>query len=237
MKVVYFSKKQLTNCLFGILILLLTNYLLNANENGVLTVSAPLGEPIYQGNSEKKQVTFAINIDWGEEYLPVMLEIFRKNQIHVTFFPTGRWAEKFPELVMQIARDGHEIGNHGFSHASPNGMSLEQNKAEIRHSEEVIKEITGQITRLFAPASGERSDHVLKAAHELGYRTILWSIDTVDWKRPPADQILGKVLGKIHNGAIILMHPTKPTVEALPVLIKEIKEKGFELVPVSQNII
>jgi len=74
---------------------------------------------------------------------------------------------------------------------------------------------------------------VLTAAAELGYTTILWSIDTIDWKRPPAETIITRVLGKLHNGAIILMHPTEPTAQALPELLFRIGERGYAVKPVS----
>lgn len=93
--------------------------------------------------------------------------------------------------------------------------------------------MTGFKPSLFAPPYGERGDAVLKAAHEAGYRTILWSIDTIDWQRPEPSIITRRVTEKIHNGAIILMHPTAPTVKALPQIILELKNMDYEMVSVS----
>ncbi|MBO8167729.1 MAG: polysaccharide deacetylase family protein [Thermoanaerobacteraceae bacterium] len=192
-------------------------------------------EPIYQGEQSKKQMALTFNVDWGQEYLPDILSILREKGVKATFFLTGRWTKKYPEHARKIAEAGHEIGNHGLKHRSPNQMTEQQNREDIKQAENYIKEVTGVKTKLFAPASGERQDHVLRAADSLGYTTILWSIDTIDWrKNRTADQILSKVLDKAHNGAIVLMHPTQATVQALPNIIDNLLAQGYQLKTVSQ---
>lgn len=193
-------------------------------------------EPFYQGMTEEKMISLTINVDWGEEYLPDMLKILEKEDVKATFFLTGRWAKEHPQLAKKIADDGHEIGNHAYSHTSPNSMSYEENREEILKSAAAIKEATGVETTLYAPPSGEKESQVLKAAHSLGYQTILWSIDTVDWKRPAATVISERVLKKAHAGGIVLSHPTYPTVEALPTILQGLKKAGYSLVTVSQII-
>ncbi|MGI6713097.1 MAG: polysaccharide deacetylase family protein [Bacillota bacterium] len=238
MKVYYLTKKQITNCILIMLILLITSYFFSiCLTNNLAAIPTGKTTPIYyQGAGDKKQISFAINVDWGEEFIPEMLQVLEKNKVHATFFLTGRWTEKFPDLALTIAQKGHEIGNHGFSHNSPNKMSLEQNKEEINRAAQIIKSATTKQTVLYAPPSGEKKPHVLMAAHELGYKTILWSIDTIDWKRPASHNIITRVLPRAHNGAIILMHPTHPTLEALPTLISKLKSQGYFLVTVSENI-
>lgn len=236
MRVYYLSRKQLTNVMVFVLVLFTIGYLISNYLFQNLVVPTTEIDPIYQGSNEKKQISLAINVDWGEEFLPDMLTTLEENEVLVTFFLTGRWTNKFPELATKIVKKGHEIGNHGYSHSSPNQMSLEQNKSEITKTSDEIRRATGKQTVLFAPPSGERNNHVLKAAQDLGYTTVLWSVDTIDWKRPPSKDIINKVVSKAHNGAIVLMHPTKSTLEALPVIIKELKSQGYTFVTVSQNI-
>ncbi len=138
-----------------------------------------------------------------------------------------------PASLQAIAAAGHELGNHTYSHPHPNTLNKQQNQAQILKAEQTIFEITGVKTKLYAPPYGEFNDTVLAAAGEISYLTILWSIDTVDWKRPSKDAIVKRVVGKLHNGAIILIHPTEPTVKALPELIAEIRQKGYSFCPVS----
>ncbi|MGI6491688.1 MAG: polysaccharide deacetylase family protein [Pelotomaculum sp.] len=189
--------------------------------------------PIYHGNDREKKIALTFNVVWGEEYIPQILTVLKDNNVPATFFIGGQWAEDFPDLTKQIALDGHEVGNHGYSHPHPDNISREANLTEIKQAEAAIENACGVKTRLFAPPYGERADHVLEAASQAGYQTILWSIDTIDWQRPAPSVLVDRVMGKLHHGAIVLLHPTSPTVEALPTIIQELKLAGYEIVTIS----
>lgn len=191
------------------------------------------GQPLFNGNQNQPKIAFACNVFWGEEFLPDMLNTFDKNNIKITFFIGGSWAKRYPDVLKELARRGHELGNHTYSHPHPNALSKEKNKEQILQAEDLIKQLTDVKTTLYAPPYGEYNDTVLMAAHELGYKTIMWTVDTVDWKRPPPEVIINKISKKAQNGAIILMHPTKPTAQALPELIRQLKEKGYTITTVS----
>lgn len=192
--------------------------------------------PISQGRLDTPKIAFACNVFWGEEYLPSMLKTLEENDMKITFFIGGTWAKSNPVLLKTIAEKGHELANHSYNHPHPNALSKEQNKDQILKTETIIQEITGVKTSLYAPPYGEYNDLVLKAADEINYPTIMWTVDTIDWKRPPAEIIKNRVLKKACNGAIVLMHPTEPTSKALPNLIKELKEKGYTISTVSDII-
>jgi len=191
-------------------------------------------QPVYHGGEHTNKVALTVNVDWGEEFVLRMLEILQKENVRVTFFVTGRWAAQFPELVRQMADAGHEIGNHGYGHPHPDQLSVSLNQRDIQRAERVIQEITGRRTELYAPPYGERGPAVLTAAENAGYRTILWSVDTLDWKLRDADAITARVVNRAHPGAIVLMHPLAATAEALPTIIKELKRDGYDLITVSQ---
>jgi probable sporulation protein (polysaccharide deacetylase family) len=190
-------------------------------------------QPIYHGNLNKPSVAITCNVFWGEEYLPAMLDTLDKYNVKATFFIGGTWAKENPELLKRIAAAGHEIGNHSYSHPHSSRLSLEDNKRQIIQAEDIIAGCTGKRTRLYAPPYGEFNDTVLVAAGELGYTTIMWSIDTIDWQLPPKELIISRVMKKLHNGAIILLHPTAPTAQALPELIERIQGSGYTIAPVS----
>ncbi|MGB4044345.1 MAG: polysaccharide deacetylase family protein [Thermacetogeniaceae bacterium] len=193
-------------------------------------------KPIYQGNPEKKQVAITVNVDWGEEHIPQMLDLFQKNRVKATFFISGRWASEHQQLVRKIAESGHEIGNHGFSHPHVNDLSVEENMKEIQETSKVIEQAAQRKTRYFAPPYGEYNDSVLEAAAKTKHQIILWTVDTVDWQKPPADEINSRVLSRVHNGAIILMHPTEPTLEALPEMLTGLPQQGYQIVPLEKLI-
>jgi probable sporulation protein (polysaccharide deacetylase family) len=176
------------------------------------------------------------NVFWGEEYIGQMLEILKEKNVKATFYIGGTWAEKFPQLVKKISDQGHEIGSHGYSHPHPDNISLQENLKDISKAEKIIFDITGKKPQLYAPPYGERGPAVLEAAQQLGYRTVLWSIDTIDWQRPAPEVISERVLNKMENGAIVLMHPTAPTVNALPGIIDGLKEQGFQLITVGNML-
>lgn len=190
--------------------------------------------PYYKGTSGKPQVSLMVNVDWGNEYIPSMLATFARYNIATTWFPTGNWAEKFPELAMEIAAAGHELGNHGGWHGMASQMSADQVRDLILSGEEKIVNATGQKPMVFAPPAGDMNKQTVAVAAELGYKTILWTIDTVDWQRPAPTVIVDRVIGRIENDALILMHPTEPTAQALPLIIEQLIDKGYEVVTVSE---
>ena len=235
MKVIYFKNRNAI--FFTVLVFLFCAACLL----GVLSINSTpvVAQPYYNGAQSSdgvKRVSLAINVDWGEEFIPDILKILERADVSATFFLTGRWTDKNPELAKTIAEKGHEIGNHAYSHKSPNALSLEANKEEIRSTARAIKEAVGYDTVLYAPPSGEREPHVLQAAEDLGYITVLWSLDTVDWKRPPATDILKKITSRVKSGDIILMHPTQPTLAALPEMLVFLQQNGFQAVSVSENL-
>lgn len=191
----------------------------------------------YKGTKDEKVVAFACNIDWGNEYIPDMLKIFKDKDIRISFFPTGRWAKDNPELIKLIDKDNHEIGNHGYNHVDYNKLSYEKNKEEILKAHNVLKDITGKSPIYFGPPSGAFNDNTVKAVNDLGYKLILWSVDTIDWRKDSTrDIIINRVLNKVHNSAIVLMHPTEETVKALPEIINSLFQKGYKIGTISDVI-
>src|SRR5690606_8603223 len=198
-------------------------------------VTSDFFTPVFKGDTSGKKASITINVAWGEEEIPAMLSILREHGVKATFFFVGDWVRKFPDLVREIHREGHEVANHGLYHGHPNKMSRAELRELILENTRLLEEVTGAPpAKLFAPPYGEFNSEVLAVAGNLGYRTILWTIDTVDWKRPAPEVIIQRVTGRIEPGAIILMHPTAPTVAALGAIIKNLKEQGYTLLPVGK---
>ena len=189
--------------------------------------------PIYKGNPEKPMVSFIINVAWGNEYLSDMLATLKQHHVTATFFLEGRWAQKYPELAQMITDAGHEVGNHSFTHPDMKNLSTVQIQQEITKTNGVIKATTGSIPKWFAPPSGSFKDEVVKIASNEEMGTIMWSVDTIDWQKPTPDVLIQRVMSKVHNGAIILMHPTAATAQSLEQLILQIKNKKLQINTVS----
>lgn len=190
--------------------------------------------PIYKGHPDKPMVSFIINVAWGNEYLSDMLATLKKHHVTATFFLEGRWVQKNPELAKMITDAGHEVGNHSFTHPDLKMSSAAKIRQEITKTNEVIKATTGISPVWFAPPSGSYRDEVVTIAAEEKMGTIMWSVDTIDWQKPSPDVLVNRVMSKVHNGAIILMHPTSSTAQSLDRLITSIKEKNLQINTISE---
>ncbi|HZG57329.1 polysaccharide deacetylase family protein [Paenibacillus sp.] len=193
--------------------------------------------PIYKGNPRKPMVSLMINVAWKEENLPAMLQTLKEENVKATFFFLGSWLKSHPEEAKRIAAEGHEVANHAYWHKTPlSQLSDEAAKQEIADTQKLLKETLGVEATLFAPPSGDFDADTVRIASELGLRTILWSLDTIDWKEPPPESIVRKVALRIEPGSLILMHPTASATAALQGIIREAKRKGFALGTVSETI-
>jgi probable sporulation protein (polysaccharide deacetylase family) len=234
MKILILNKRTIFTLLIIILIFLIVVFGIHFYNRADETFNRDI---YYKGNIDEKIVALACNVDWGNEYIQPMLEIFQKEDIKITFFVTGRWAEKNPELLKRIFDEGHEIGNHGYKHIDYDKLSYERNKEEILNAHNIINSILGIESIYFAPPSGAYNDNTIKAAKDLNYDIIMWSIDTIDWREDSnKEKIIHRVTNKIHNSAIILMHPTRETVRALPEIISYLFEKGYKIGTISNVI-
>ena len=193
-------------------------------------------EPIYRGNPQKPMVAFLINVAWGNEYIPEILKALNEHQTKATFFFDGSWVKKNPDLAKMIKEAGHEIGNHAYSHPDLKQRSVAQTKEELQKTNDVIKATLGITPKWFAPPSGSFNEATIQVADQLDMKTILWTVDTVDWRKPATSEMVGRVVSKVENGSMVLMHPTKPTAEGMERMITDIKAKGLQLGTVSDLI-
>lgn len=189
--------------------------------------------PIYRGHPQKPMVSFIINVAWGNEYIPEMLNVLKKHHVKATFFLEGRWVKKFPDVARMIADSGHEIGNHSYTHPNMAKLPSASIREQIVKTNEVIEATTDVKPALFAPPSGSIRDEVVTITAELQMKTIMWSVDTIDWQRPEPHVLVERVMSKIHPGAIVLMHPTSSTAKSLETLILSIKQKNLSIGSVS----
>lgn len=191
--------------------------------------------PIYRGNPDKKMISLMINVAWGDEYLQKMLEVLAQEEVHATFFLDGSWLSRNLETARAIGAAGHELSNHAYSHKMMSRLSRSQSQQEIAKTEELLRQLDID-NKLFAPPAGDYSQQTVEIAHEMNLNTILWTIDTVDWKRPAPETVIERVTSKLEPGALILMHPTSSSSLALQAIIQEVKRQGYAIGTVSQLI-
>jgi probable sporulation protein (polysaccharide deacetylase family) len=191
--------------------------------------------PVYKGNSQKPMVSLMINVAWGNEFLPLILDTLDKEKVHATFFFDGTWLNKNTDTAKWIQKQGHELSNHAYSHK--NMSQLPRNKAieEIRKTQNLLKDM-GVTNTLFAPPSGDFDQETVQIAYEMGLKTVLWTLDTVDWTNPGPAPIIQRITKRVEPGSLILMHPTRSSSSALAEMIHVIKQKNLTLGTVSELI-
>lgn len=188
-------------------------------------------------DTPEKKVAISFDACWGADQTPRILKTLKDYNLKTTFFLTGYWLEKYPDMVKRISDEGHEIGNHTYTHPHLNNLSEEGIRKEIERTHQLIKEISGQEANLFRPPFGEYSNKVIKAIEGCGYKVIQWSIDSLDWKEIGRDALVKRVTKNLHEGAIVLFHNNgQYTAEALPEIIEYFKEEGYQIVPISELI-
>lgn len=185
--------------------------------------------------TEEKVCALTFDISWGDKYSPSILDTLKNNNVKATFFIMGPWTVKYPDLARRIAIDGHEVGSHGYKHENYGEKSEEWIKADIQKAHAQIKEITGKDALLLRPPNGHYNSKSVKITEELGYKTIIWDADSLDWKNPGTDVVIRRVLTKTKPGSIILLHASDTpvqTAEALPVIIEGLRTQGYSFVTV-----
>ena len=170
---------------------------------------------------------------------PHLLDILKERNMHVTFFVLGEMVKPHPEIIQRALAEGHEIGNHSYSHPNLAKMSDEAVKSELnRTKQEIMAANGGKPVTLMRPPYGSFTKEQRRWFHDdLGYTVVLWDVDPLDWKRPGPSIVEQRILEGTHNGSIILSHDIHPgTVEAMPDTFDKLLAKGFKFVTVSELI-
>ncbi len=193
---------------------------------------------VYSWNRSDKKI--AITFDDGPHpiHTPEILDILKEYNVRATFFVIGQNIEYWGELVKREAEEGHEIGNHTFSHRNLQDLTKEQICEEIEGTEKAILERTQTETHLLRPPEGKVGQSLCGLAYEKEYTVVCWSIDTRDWAHTPTETIVQNVLASVEGGDIILFHDfvsgQSPTPDALRVILPALIKEGYEFVTVSE---
>ena len=169
---------------------------------------------------------------------PKLLDLLAAHHIKATFFVIGENVAEHPEIVSRAAREGHEIGNHSWSHPNLGKMSDESVRRQLQQTDDAIKSATGKRPTLMRPPYGSITAREKRWIHdEFGYDIILWDVDPYDWKRPGPAVVRARILKETRPGSIVLSHDIHPgTIEAMPSTFDELEAKGLKFVTVSELI-
>ena len=173
----------------------------------------------------------------GADDIPAIIETLTSNNVTATFFTVGDWVKKFPDAIKALNDAGMEIGNHSYSHAHVNKLSYEQNIDDMKKCNDLISSLTNKNIRFYRGPYGEYNNTVITAAKDLNMFVIQWDIDTLDYEGKTPNEMCQRIIKKLRNGSIILMHnDTKYTAEGLQQIIDTIQNAGYEIVPLDKLI-
>ncbi|MBU8908573.1 polysaccharide deacetylase family sporulation protein PdaB [Desertibacillus haloalkaliphilus] len=197
-------------------------------------------QAFYKADIEEKKIALTFNISWGDNRTLPILDVLKDRDVeNTTFFLSGAWAERHPDVVERIVEDGHEVGNHGFQYKDYPGWDDQKIRRDIRTSHDILSEMIDDNPTLLRPPNGNFDKDVLNLADAEGYTIAHWSIDSKDYTNPGVDQIVDNVLQQVDPGEVILMHASdsvKQTHKALPIIIDQLKNEGYEFVTISELI-
>ena len=234
MKFMIITKKQirlvLSLCIASI-VTIIGSVSVFANSNRLL--------PIYCVETDKKQVAISFDAAWGNDDTETLINILKKYEVPATFFVVGAWVDKYPESVKQLSDAGHQIQNHSNTHPHMSQISVSQIKDELESCNKKIESITGVYPTLLRAPYGDYNNTLIETTNDMNMEVIQWDVDSLDWKENATpENICNRVTSKVKNGSIVLFHnDADHTPEALPNILKCLKDQGYEFVFISDLIL
>jgi polysaccharide deacetylase family sporulation protein PdaB len=201
--------------------------------------AAGTANPMFYVSTPNRQLSLTFDISWGTQTLPLVLPVLAENNVKATFFLSGPWAQRHPHLVRDIVQASHEIASHGHRHDNLSRFDRAYIANNLSTAHRILVEVSGQTPRFFRPPNGDYDDLVVTTARELGYETVIWSVDSLDWRNPGVEFIIDRVLKQAFRGAIILFHASdsaQATHLALPRVITGLRAAGYSLVTLGELV-
>ena len=196
----------------------------------------------YVGDNKEKVIYLTFDAGYENGNTEPILDALKKHNVSATFFVVGHYLESAPEIVKRMVDEGHFVGNHTYHHLDMSSISSKESfEKEMKDVENKFKEITGQeLAHFYRPPQGKYSTNNLKMADEMGYHTFFWSLAYVDWyqdKQPSKEEAFEKLIGRIHPGAVVLLHSTSKTNgEILDELLTKWEEMGYQFASLDELV-
>ncbi len=237
MKLVHKRTKAfiLSISLFLVALLILGCFVMGINN--LCSTFQTYEQPIDKVKINDKKVSITIDVAWGSENIESILDVLDKYNAKATFFLVGSWIDNNEDLVKEIHKRGHEIGNHSNTHISFLDISDEEIKDEIIKTSSKIEDLTNQKVDLFRPPFGKINKETVDICKELNYHTIKWDVDSGDWKNIGHNHVLERISKNTSSGSIILFHANVSDISVhLEESLKYLQDKGYSMVSVSELI-
>ncbi|WP_066321415.1 polysaccharide deacetylase family sporulation protein PdaB [Bacillus sp. FJAT-29814] len=230
--------KALKNVTLVLIAAFFTAWFMYIENLSQIPVFSAKDEPkaVYRG---EKDLALTFNIGWGDEKAEPILDVLKKENVKsATFFLSGSWAERHPDIVSRIQKEGYEIGILGYNYEDYSELEDTKVARDILKAQEAFKKLNVKDIKLVRAPTGHFDKRTLKTAKRLGYTVVHWSMDSKDWQNPGVEKIVENTKDA-GNGEIILLHASdsaKQTANAIPLILQNIRQKGLKIVTVSEMI-
>lgn len=190
---------------------------------------------MYHGNPTRKWIALTFDDGPHPHHTPMLLSTLRRLKVRATFFVVGKNVDRYPYLVRQMVKDGHEVENHTYNHLRLSRLPLGLVQEEIEAGAAAIWRVTAHVPRFIRPPGGMVNRSVRQVAQFDGYVTVMWTTDPADYERPDVETLKQRLFASVRPGSIILLHEKVPqTVEILPEFVREVRRQGYELVTIEE---
>lgn len=200
---------------------------------------------IYRIKTKKKKIVLTFDDGPSPEWTPKILDALKEADIKATFFMIGYHVRKYPDIARRVAEEGHTIGNHGYAHSVMLYYKPPEIEEEIKYTEMLIEEITGQKTKYFRPPKAWLRPSIKNTIKSMGYEIVLWSLNSKDWVAFNHHRIVRYIKRRVRSGDILLFHDSgnvfsreggtrAQTVKAISLMARELKSMGFEFVSLDE---
>jgi peptidoglycan/xylan/chitin deacetylase (PgdA/CDA1 family) len=204
------------------------------------------GRTLVSGARGSKQIALTYDDGPNDPHTLQLLEVLARHDARATFFLIGRYVQQRPDIVRELIKAGHVVGNHTFTHPHLITTGTVETRKQLEECQRVVREVTGELPRLFRPPFGGRRPATLRIARSLGMEPVMWNVTSWDWKAPPAEKIVRTCMRQMRGGDVILMHDgshislgvdRSQTVIATERLIERYKPEGYEFVAVPELVV
>lgn len=198
------------------------------------------GQVFLQGSSNCKSVALTFDDAPDNLFAPVLLDILAQYNVKATFFFLGTCVHQNPDMVYRMFKEGHIVANHSYNHFDLTTLSPDQIRTEVQTTQDELQMITGVKTALFRPPYGALNDEVIQVVLSMGYKIILWNVDSLDWMGLTGPAVTARVVTTTVPGSIILMHNAcgstiqagTATIQSLPYIIEILRSEGYNFVTI-----
>lgn len=230
-----YMKRLITVICVAVIVILCVAVIEQSSINTLINSNKKL--PIYCVGTNEKKVAITFDTSWGEDHTEEILDILDKENVKATFFIIGRWSDQFPDKTKDIAKRGHEIGNHSDKHPDFTRLTSDDIIKEVADADAKLLALTGVKPVIFRFPEGTYNDASVDAVEKTAHKCIQWDVDSIDWRGDGENIEYNRIVSKTKPGSIILLHNSaKYTVKTLPKVIEKLKTEGYKFVKISDLI-